>query len=284
MKYSLSLIAVIFAAPVASFGATVDVGSNVDGSFGPFNNSAVSEGNTNIKDGDGNSLFGDTSEGSGFIFALGRDGFAPQSYMFYTNDLSVVAPEDLEERRIPGWYTESSGSLAGVTIGDIASLGVFNRNGTNGANSPVSWLAVEAGGEWYAVGAGFQSSTNDWLPNSTTMTDFKGGIFESGVFVATDVAAPGAALDPSLEVTGFGVFSDTGSLGGGASRVRLDSYSVTLNDGSVFYQHFRNFPSGGDVITETYNWNVETSIPEASVLSLTAMGGIALLALLRRRK
>lgn len=229
-------------------GATVDVTNSTatDGA-----SVGVSQGTT-VGGGAGQgvpNVTGTTS--SGFLFILPDAGSTGASMLYTTHLTSSDAAGNNPQ---PDWFRQGTETLASITVGEIDNLSVYVRNPST---SVTMRFAIQTGGEWYVHSTAFTMGTGNGVYEHKTISNLTGtnawysSVFTPGTSLDLDVTDNSTVTFTGSEaVTGYGWYSDTGGNDSGNSRIRIDSFQVT-------------------------------AIPEPRAALL---GGLGLLALLRRRR
>jgi len=168
------------------------------------------------------------STSAGFLFALPPNTTSEASILYTTNLNSTTTLQDAPQG---DWFRAGgSGTLSGLTLGDISSISFYARNGTT---APVMRLALQVGTTWYASNSTFQTTQTTNFEQFTLSNpigfNWYSGVFVPGTSLSADVTAlPSALLAGSSVVTGYGVYSDIGGIASANdARVRIDSFVVT---------------------------------------------------------
>jgi hypothetical protein len=164
---------------------------------------------------------------AGFLFAL--PDAAPAVMLLHTTHLT--SSTNLQDAPQGDWFRAGPQPLAGQTVGNLARLSVFTRPATA---TTVMRFAIRANGQWFASASSFThqgalgsfeehsieslTAQDAWLPFS----------FQPGSTLTADPSsATLSTLDPSWEITGYGIHAHTGTQSGASARLRIDSFRVT---------------------------------------------------------
>ncbi len=164
------------------------------------------------------------SSGTGFAYYVPATGVAPGACLLHATTANATnAYQNVQN----AWFRTGTGSLSGVTVGDITWLSVSTRAQDGAAEMR---FAIKVDGQWFASDTSFNQTSNmawEYQYLDPKAVDWISGIGAPGSGLDLDLSDnPRVGLDPAGVVSAYGLCADTGDLAGAEARVRIDSYRV----------------------------------------------------------
>jgi hypothetical protein len=182
-----------------------------------------------ISSGNGLAAIPGESSLKGFAFYVPATDSAPGASLIHTTSLASSNTFQGVQNQ---WFRSGSGELTDATVADLTGLRIHTRAQDTTAEMR---FAILVDGAWYASESTFSQSSNaNWELKSVAPNaiNWISGIGTPGSDLDTDLSDnPSAPLAGAGTVTGFGIYTDTGTTLGTSARVRIDTYQVvsTLN-------------------------------------------------------